>query len=109
ERRHDNFSPIEYRHELSFGYEWEQKPYTGTSLSLRGAKWSSQEGRAAEIQARYPVGMRTECRVNPADPRVAVIEPESLAPAYSIWFPALFVVGGLGIVGRALRGARKGR
>jgi len=32
----------------------------------------------------------------------AVLKPDSQAPGYSIWFPALFVVGGLGIAFRAL-------
>jgi hypothetical protein len=32
-----------------------------------------------------------------------VLRPDSLAPGYSIWFPSLFVIGGLGIAVRALR------
>jgi hypothetical protein len=48
--------------------------------------------------------MRTTCRVHPRDPDFAVLKPDSLAPGYSIWFPALFVVGGLGMAGKAARG-----
>jgi hypothetical protein len=47
--------------------------------------------------------MVTRCRVNPADPAVAVLRIDSRAPGYSLWFPALFVVGGVGIVVGALR------
>jgi hypothetical protein len=46
--------------------------------------------------------MRTTCRVDPANPDFAVLKPDSLAPGYSIWFPALFVIGGPGIAVRAL-------
>jgi hypothetical protein len=45
--------------------------------------------------------MPTTCRVNPHDPDFAVLKPDSLAPGYSIWFPALFVIGGLGMTVRA--------
>ena len=32
----------------------------------------------------------------------AVLKMDSQAAGYSIWFPGLFVIGGLGIAGRAL-------
>jgi hypothetical protein len=44
--------------------------------------------------------------VNPAEPSFAILKTDSLAPGYSIWFPALFVVGGLGITFRAALGKR---
>ena len=50
----------------------------------------------------YPAGKTTTCRVNPNNPDFAVLKPDSLAPGYSIWFPGLFVIGGLGITFRAL-------
>jgi hypothetical protein len=40
--------------------------------------------------------------VNPAQPDFAVLKPDTKAAGYSIWFPLLFVVGGLGIVVRAI-------
>jgi hypothetical protein len=40
--------------------------------------------------------------VNPAEPDFAVLKPDTKATGYSIWFPLLFVVGGLGIAGRAI-------
>ena len=104
ERRHDRNSPVELRHDLSFGYEWQGQPRTGDRLSLRGTPWSSKR---KVVEARFkelPPGTTTTCRVNPQDPDFAVLKPDSLAPGYSIWFPALFVVGGLGIVFRAILG-----
>lgn len=40
--------------------------------------------------------------VNPTEPNFAVLKPDTKAAGYSIWFPLLFVVGGLGIVVRAI-------
>lgn len=102
ERIHDPQSPPEYRHNLSFGYEWNGEPRTGDHLTLRGSSWSSRRELARKRSLQYPSGMTTTCRVDPANPDFAVLKPDSLAPGYSIWFPGLFVVGGLGIAIRAL-------
>jgi hypothetical protein len=101
EKQHDENSPREFRQNLSFGYEWQGKPHTSDRLTLRGNPWSSKRELAEERVAAYPLGEQTTCRVNPEDPDFAVLKTDSLAPGYSIWFPALFVVGGLGISIRA--------
>lgn len=107
ERRHDVNSPLEFRHDLSFGYEWQGQARTGDHLTLRGNPWSSKrkmmEGRIKE----FPVGKTTTCRVDPTNADFAVLKPDSLAPGYSIWFPGLFVIGGLGIVLRAIAGPKR--
>jgi hypothetical protein len=102
QRVHDPQSPPEYRHDVSFGYEWQGQPHTGDHLTLRGSPWSSKRMLAESRAVEYPVGKTTSCRVNPANPDFAVLKPDSLAPGYSIWFPGLFVIGGLGITVRAL-------
>ena len=102
ERVHDPQSPPEYRHTVSFGYEWQGTPRTGDHLTLRGSPWSSKRELAKNRAAQYPAGQTTSCRVDPANPDFAVLKADSLAPGYSIWFPALFVIGGLGISARAL-------
>jgi len=106
ERQHDPNSPIEFSHDLSYGYSWQGSAHTSDLLSLRGKSWSSKRERAAESQGRYAVGRRMICHVNHKQPDVAVLRPDSLAPAYSIWFPTLFVIGGVGMTWRALRNAR---
>lgn len=103
ERQHDPQSPFEFSHQVTFGYTWQGHAHTSDRLSLRGISWSSKRERAAASQSRYPVGTRMLCHVNPQDPKTAVLQPDSLAPAYSIWFPLLFVIGGLGMAWRALR------
>ncbi|MEO7100198.1 MAG: DUF3592 domain-containing protein [Luteolibacter sp.] len=107
EKRHDSESPMEFRQDLSFGYEWKGESHTGDHITLRDNPWSSQRAEMESRSADYPVGKTTTCRVNPANPNFAVLKPDSLAPGYSIWFPALFVVGGLGIAVRALRGGER--
>jgi hypothetical protein len=103
ERRHDPQSPVEYRIDLLYGYEWQGVNRTGDRITLRGNPWTSKRPLAEKRATEYPPGMETTCRVNPADPDFAVLKPDSLAPGYSIWFPALFVIGGLGMAVRAGR------
>ncbi|MES2476115.1 MAG: DUF3592 domain-containing protein [Verrucomicrobiota bacterium] len=103
EKRHDEFSPIEFRQEITYGYEWQGKAYTGDHLTLRDNPWSSKRDLVEQRAAAFPEGKVTTCRVDPAKPQRAVLKPDSLAPGYSIWFPGLFVVGGLVLTLRALR------
>ncbi|GAA5117211.1 DUF3592 domain-containing protein [Luteolibacter yonseiensis] len=102
ERKHDENSPPEFRHALSFGYEWKGTPHTGDHLTLRGSPWSSNRALIEQRVSELPAGKSALCHVNPAAPDSAVLKTDSLAPGYSIWFPALFVIGGLGITFRAM-------
>lgn len=106
EWRHDENSRPQYRQELSFGYTWMGEARTGDHLTLRGSPSSSNRELVETRTAEFPVGMTTTCRVDPANPDFAVLKTDSLAPGYSIWFPALFVIGGLGITFRAAVGRR---
>lgn len=106
ERQHDENSAPEYRQNISFGYEWQGKPQTGDHISLRGNPWTSKRELADARAEAYPNGSSTVCFVSPKNPEFAVLQKESLAPGYSIWFPSLFVVGGLVMAGRTLRKPR---
>lgn len=103
ERRHDEFSPMEFRQNLTYGYEYRGEARTGSHLTLRNNPWSSNRGLVEARAAEMPIGQETTCRVDPASPDFSVLTPDSLAPGYTIWFPGLFVVGGIGICVRALR------
>ncbi len=102
ERVHDPQSPREYRVNVQFGYEWQGEARTGDRLTLRGNPWTSKRNLADKRAAEYPPGKTTTCRVHPQQADFAVLKPDSLAPGYSIWFPSLFVIGGLGMAVRAL-------
>lgn len=103
ERQIDPGGPVERRFGVLFGYEWQGKAFESERLRLRGSPWTGKAEGIAELLEKYPVGARTECRVDPEDPSMAVLERESKGPGYSLWFPVLFVVGGLGIVAGAWR------
>lgn len=90
-------SAPEFRFDVLYGYEWQEKDYTSQQYSLRGSKWSSRKDESEELVKEFPVSSQTKCRVDPENPSHAVLKLESKGPLYAIWFPALFVVGGLGV------------
>jgi hypothetical protein len=101
ERRHDEYSAKEYRVKLLYGYEWKGAGMTGELLTARGNPWSKDPARIERQLEKFPAGMKTTAYLNPEKQDYAVLKPDSKAAGYSIWFPLLFVVGGLGIVVRA--------
>lgn len=109
ERRHDEFSAKEYQVKLLYGYEWRGEAKTAELLTARGNPWSKDLARTERQLEKFPAGSKTMAYVNPADPDYAVLKPDSKAAGYSIWFPLLFVAGGLGIAVRALLPRRTDR
>lgn len=102
EFQHDEFSPMEYRLEILYGYEWEGVTMTGEMLTERGNATSKDRRKISKQAELFPAGEKVTAYVNPTDPTLAILKPDSKAAGYSIWFPLLFVVGGLGIVVKAL-------
>lgn len=98
----------EFRLEVLYGYEWQGNRHESDRFTLRGSPWRSKEEAVEEWRERYPAGRVTTCRVNPADPDLAVLKIDSRAPGYSLWFPALFVVAGVGVIAGSFR-RRPGR
>lgn len=97
---------------LRYLYQVDGKEHTGTQW--RRMKFYSAEDRdvsrktphfaeARELADKYPVGKATVCWVNPQDPSEAVLEHQTKAAIYSLWWPMLFAVGGAGIAWSALR------
>jgi hypothetical protein len=102
ERRNDPLSAIEFSHAVLFGYDTASGSKTSDQLSLRGSPWSSQRAKSEASLKKFPVGSKMICFVNPENHAQAVLKPDSLAPLYSIWFPGLFVIGGLVMTWRAV-------
>lgn len=94
-------SPIAYRAEVKYHYQFHGANYTGSNIR-RVDGVTQHEERAREIQERYVPGAETLCHVNPARPSQAVLQHDTRAALYSIWFPLLFVAGGAGMAWRAL-------
>ncbi|YCM43245.1 DUF3592 domain-containing protein [Verrucomicrobiaceae bacterium 227] len=102
ERKLGRTVPVEYFHELVYEYRFEEKFYRGERTKRRKNPYLKEKaGVQAEVD-RWKVGMKTEALVNPEDPEEAVLEHDTKAAGYSIWFPGLFLVGGLGVFFRAL-------
>ncbi|MGJ8633654.1 MAG: DUF3592 domain-containing protein [Luteolibacter sp.] len=107
ERKHDEFSPMEYNLGILYGYEWEGEARTSDRFSARGDFFSKDRSRAEGLVKKYPVGAKVPVYVSPGDAEYSVLKPDTKAAGYSIWFPLLFVVGGLGIVVRAVIPGRR--
>ncbi len=103
EGRKTHDSPTSYRFRVEYGYRFEGREYTGDRVKrVDGA--TSIRSKAEGLLEKYPEGLETQCFVNPAVPDEAVLRHDTLAVGYSIWFPGLFVVGGVGIVVSGMRG-----
>lgn len=103
EYKHDEFSPMEYRLKILYGYVWKNESKTGERYGFRGNPKYNKRDKIEDLVEAYPVGKKTMVYVNPADVNFTMLKPDSKAAGYSIWFPMLFVIGGLGIAIRAIR------
>ena len=95
-RTHNRIAP-EFTAKLAYRYEFNNRSHTSTQFELRGQKWSKKPQKFQKIVAQYPTGTQQTCFINPENPKQAVLKKDSKAPLYSIWFPLLFVIGGIGI------------
>lgn len=94
--------PIEYSLKLTYEYRVDGKSYFGERLRRRENPWSKEKAKAEVLAGKFRAGQQVTAFVNPEKSDEALLEHETKAPGYSIWFPGLFVVGGLGIVIRTL-------
>lgn len=83
--------------EVEYTYQFEGQSYTGDK-ARRLPTESSDLKKVGKKLEQYPAGKNTACWVDPDNPEMAVLKKDSKAPLYSIWFPGLFVIGGLGMI-----------
>ena len=95
-------SPISYRANVRYRYTFEGKAFNSTRIRRVDGPTSSR-AKAEGLIEEHPVGQMVTCYVNQAQPDFAILEHESRAGLYSIWFPILFVLGGLGMVRSAIK------
>ena len=91
-----------YRLEVEYSYERDGRAFQGRRVGSR-TRATPERAEAEEWRGRYAVGAEAVCYVDPADPAQALLERDSRAMLYTIWFPGLFLAGGLVMAGRALR------
>ena len=95
------------KYELKVSYRYEYGGESRVSNRVKRLAITSLSEKEVEEKAEpYQVGMEMTCLVNPADPSQAVLKPDSKAALYTIWFPGIFVVGGVGIVIAGVVGRR---
>jgi hypothetical protein len=83
-----------FKAQVKYSYTFDGKAKTGTRIK-RVDIASQHEDVARKKIEPYPVGTETTCFVNPAQPDFAVLKHDTRAALYSMWFPLLFVFGGL--------------
>ena len=102
ERRLGREVPEEFTHELVYEYQVGGEFYRGERLKRRKNPYFKEEAKILPEVERWIVGSQVKAFVNPAKPEEALLEHETKAPGYSIWFPGLFLIGGLGAFVRSL-------
>lgn len=100
--RHSPNSPPEHRASIRYRYTFQGTTHEGTHIH-RVDGGSSDRAKIDARCAEYPVGRETMCFVNPKQPDFAVLEHDTRAALYSIWFPLLFIAGGAGMIYGAIR------
>lgn len=94
--------PTEYRFGLLYGYEFSGEALSCEDYVLRGNAWVKDANRIRILMRNFPAGSKQVCWVNPDNPEQAVLKKETKAPGYSIWFPFLFLAGGIVLIVKAL-------
>ena len=95
-------SPLKFTPEVHYRYTFQGRTFTGHRIKRVDGP-SSHKEKAEEVVKEHRTGKVVTCYVNPAQPDFAILEHETRASLYSIWFPLLFVVGGLGMLWSAIR------
>ncbi|MGJ8697349.1 MAG: DUF3592 domain-containing protein [Verrucomicrobiaceae bacterium] len=95
--------PIEYSLKIIYEYQFEEEFYINNHLKRRENPWYKERAKIEPEVKKWLVGQPYPLHVNPDVPQESVLAHETKAGGYSIWFPSLFVIGGLGIIGGAIR------
>lgn len=90
-----------YALEVAYRYTYEGKERTGDRFKRLPTEASDPRKVKSKLKKLDP-GKSTVCYVNPQAPGEAVLKKDTKAALYSIWFPCLFVVGGLGMIGSSI-------
>lgn len=98
EEREELNAPIKYKPHVIYTYLVGDTSYKAENIRQVPNLTFKEKEQAEDLVKKFPLGQGAKCYVNPADPNVAVLLHETRAGLYSIWFPLLFVVGGLGMV-----------
>jgi len=97
-------SPVTYELKVEYRYSADGEERSSSSIRRRaGSKRKQSKAYVEEVAQQYAEGTSHSCFVNPENPDEAVLEHDTKAVGYVIWFPGLFLVGGIGIMISAFR------
>jgi hypothetical protein len=85
----------DYRFAVRYRYQYDGRSYESTIFQER-YNGGDNYARPQQLVARYPVGSKVRCYVNPAHPAEAMLALRSPWIALAIPFPLIFVAIGLG-------------
>jgi len=95
--------PREFRLNILFGYTYQDQEYTSDTISPRGAKWTKEVEVVGELAKQYSANSSHTAWVNPSQPDVAILEHDTKAAGYTVWFPAVIIIGGVGMIWGAFK------
>lgn len=93
----------EYSWAVEYEYQLGGEVFVSSKSMKRGAKWTKEVENADRFVKEFPEGSERVCYVNPASNAQAILIHDTKAAGYTIWFPGLFAIGGLGMVVGAVR------
>lgn len=92
----DQHFETKYEFQVSYRYDFEGESHLGEQVKSKPIV-SGVEKKMEKWQRRFQPGKSVTCFVNPDMPEEVVLVRDTKASIYSLWFPGLFVVGGLGV------------
>ncbi len=96
-------SPPEFRLNVLYGYSYNNEDLTSDHISPRGAKWTKVEASVGVLAEQYATGSSHTAWVNPDQLDIAILEHDTKAAGYTLWFPALIIIGGGGMIWGAFK------
>ncbi len=106
ERKIGEHVPTDYSATVLFGYEYGGRRLTSELITPRGTKWAKDREKAETQLLGIEVGEATSCWVNPDHMENAILKHDTKAAGYSIWFPSLIFIGGLGVMTGSIKKRR---
>ncbi|MBK1830907.1 DUF3592 domain-containing protein [Verrucomicrobiaceae bacterium R5-34] len=103
DERQINGSPREFRLNVLFGYSYQGEEFTSDRLSPRGTKWTKETEALEQLAEQYASGTTHTAWVNPEQPDAAIMVHDTKAAGYTLWFPALIIIGGGGMIWGAFK------
>ena len=102
ERQFSGYTP-EFSARVVYQYSIDDQSLTSDRITPRGMKWSKDIYKINKQLDLYPVGRSINAWVNPEDKDLAILEHDTKAAGYTVWFPAVIILGGGGIIVGAFR------